>query len=142
MLAVAIGVLHCRLCFADASQTAKSLWLGDRNGLLSVEKGFMELHKDVFASCEEKVTAIGDIPERGGTFLKGKWWREQLVLSRRALGPDPVPGQFSRRPHIASGGSTARRSDPPFPTTDIKWSRANLIGHILLRPGASFPFLA
>ena len=67
VLTVTIGVLHCRLCFADASQAANGLWLGDGNGLF-VEKGVVELLEDVFTFREEEVTAIGDIPECSRTF--------------------------------------------------------------------------
>jgi hypothetical protein len=71
VLTVTIGVLHCRLCFADATQAANGLWLGDGNGLLSMEKGAVELHENIFASREEEVTALGDIPECSETFLGG-----------------------------------------------------------------------
>src|SRR5436305_13607029 len=60
---IAIGIFESHLRLANAPQTTDGLWLSQRGGLTCREK-FVQLDENGFASGEERVTAIGNLPER------------------------------------------------------------------------------
>src|SRR6266567_7346770 len=66
LLAEAVGILDGELCFADASQTSKSVRWNQRRLLLVGKKPLVQVPEDLFSPGEEEIAPIGDVPERHG----------------------------------------------------------------------------
>src|SRR6266550_3155090 len=60
-ITVLIGILHCYLRFANASQATHGMTLGERRCMVCFEMS-VQLGKDLSAASEEVVAQVRDVP--------------------------------------------------------------------------------